>query len=516
MFKKRAILSVYDKESICELAEFLISNGYEIVSSGGTHKTLSDAGISVTEVSAVTGFPEILGGRVKTIHPAILAGILAKHEPNHLKQLNEHKLSSVDIVVVNLYPFEKTIAAPGVTIYEAIEQIDIGGPTLIRAAAKNHEYVTVLTKPEQYQEFMTVFSDNGGDIPKSFRLKCAVDVFRLMARYNQIIADYLSSKEEKSGSDMPELFGLNGSLFQSLRYGENPHQQAGFYSLPNQIPLGGMTQLHGKELSYNNILDLQAALSIISEFKESACVIIKHNNPCGVAVSDSLFDAHTRARSTDESSAFGGIISFNGDVNAELAESLASYFVECIIAPGFSDEALGRLKKKKNMRLLTYNPSGFESPAWEIKPVTGGFLVQTVDTLKENIRKARVVTKRLPSENEWQAMEFAWKLIKHIKSNAILFAGNNQTLGIGAGQMSRVDSTEVAILKSKKANLSLNGSAVASDAFFPFRDSIEALVQAGATAVIQPGGSIRDEEVIQAADDAGITMIFTGNRHFKH
>ncbi len=516
MAKKRAILSVYDKTGIRELAEFLIRNDYEIVSSGGTHKILSEAGISVTQVSDVTGFPEILDGRVKTIHPAILAGILAKREPLHQEQLSKLKLSSIDVIAVNLYPFEKTIAAPEVTLDEAIEQIDIGGPTLIRAAAKNHEYVTVLTKPEQYQHFMNEYSDKDGHITANFRRKCAIDVFRTMARYNQVIADYLYAQEEKTDKEMPELFGLNGSLFQSLRYGENPHQNAGFYSLPNQNPLAAMKQLHGKELSYNNILDLQAALSIVSEFKEPACVIIKHNNPCGVAVSDSLFDAHTRARSTDESSAFGGIISFNGEVNGELAESLASYFVECIIAPGFTADALGRLEKKKNLRLLTFDPSIFESPTWEIKPVTGGFLVQTTDTLSEHIRDAKVVTKRIPSEKEWQAMEFAWKLIKHIKSNAILFAGNNQTLGIGAGQMSRVDSTEIAIIKSQKANLSLTGSAVASDAFFPFRDSIEALVKAGATAVIQPGGSIRDEEVIQAADDAGITMVFTGNRHFKH
>ncbi len=517
MTVKRALLSVYDKTDIVELASFLQKKDFEIISSGGTFRVLEDAGISVTSVSSVTGFPEILNGRVKTLHPKIHAGILAMRTEDHISQLESLDISPIDLVVVNLYPFEATIRKEGITPEEAIEQIDIGGPTLIRAAAKNHDSVTVLTDPSQYKPYMESFEQNKGAIPDTFRRNCARDVFRIMAHYNQTIASYfetLAAADEEE--QMPDRFTLSGNLEQILRYGENPHQKAGFYRYGGKKPLGDMQQLHGKELSFNNILDLQAALSIVQEFEQPTCVIIKHNNPCGVATGSSLIEAHKQARKTDESSAFGGIIAVNGPVTLELAESFAEYFVECIIAPEFSQEALQRLTRKKNLRLLIFDPAKLERAIWDLKTVAGGFLVQGTDDSGESIRDARVVTKRKPTEQEWQAMEFAWKITKHVKSNAIVFTNDSQTLGIGAGQMSRVDSTEIAIMKAGKAGLSLRQSTVASDAFFPFRDSIEALAEAGATAVIEPGGSIRDEEVIEAADEAGITMVFTGTRHFKH
>lgn len=517
MALKRALLSVYDKENIVELAAFLQKNDFQIISSGGTYRKLTEAGIAVEKVSDITGFPELLDGRVKTLHPNIHAGILAKRSDDHMQQLKNQNLAPIDLVVVNLYPFEHTIAHPDVTIDEAIEQIDIGGPTMIRAAAKNHASVTVLTHPSQYTEFMQAYEENDGHIPASYRRKYAIEVFRLMSRYDASISAYLEQQEQEDAEKgIPNPFTLSGVLEQNLRYGENPHQSAGFFRSGSRSLMGEMKQLHGKELSFNNILDLQAALTIVREFDVPACVIIKHNNPCGAAVGANLVEAHERARKTDEASAFGGIISVNGTVSLELAESFAGYFVECIIAPEFSPDAIQRLTKKKNLRLLTYNMDRLEPVSRDLKMVSGGFLVQQTDQSHESVRESKVVTKRKPSEAEWEALDFAWKVVRHVKSNAIIFTNNNQTLGIGAGQMSRVDSTEIAIMKAQKAGLSLEGSAVASDAFFPFRDSIEALARAGAKAVVEPGGSIRDEEVIQAADEAGITMIFTGIRHFKH
>lgn len=510
MIKKRAILSVYDKTGIDTLAKFLIEQDYDIISSGGTYKLLSEKGIRVKKVSDITGFPEILDGRIKTLHPNIYAGILARREKSHMDQLSDLNLSLVDLVCVNLYPFEDTIAQEGVTFDQAIEKIDIGGPTMIRAAAKNHQYVTVLSDPSQYSDFIMEYSSKG-TISDEFRKKCAATVFSTIARYDGAIASYLSTTDQT-----PQCFSISGTVKQNLRYGENPHQIAALYKTGKEEPLGGLKQLHGKELSFNNLLDLQAALNINSEFTQPAVTIIKHNNPCGVGIGKNLEEAQKRARSTDEISAFGGIIALNGSVSLKLAENIAPFFTECIVAPQFDDDAFEKLSKKKNMRLLTYDTEKFKMPAWDIKQLSNGFLLQSTDTIDVNVRKAKVVTKRTPDEKEWKALDFVWKVMRHVKSNAIVFANSEQTLGVGAGQMSRVDSTEVAIQKSKNANLSLEGSVVGSDAFFPFKDSIEALSAAGAKAIIQPGGSVRDEEVIEAANKAGIAMVFTGIRHFKH
>jgi len=511
MAKKRAILSVYNKSKIEVLAHFLVKNDFEIVSSGGTYQLLSGENIPVKKVSDITGFPEILDGRVKTLHPAIHGGILARRDKKHIDQLKDLDLSLVDLVCVNLYPFEETIAQPGVTTEQAIEKIDIGGPTMIRAAAKNFQYVTVLSDPAQYDQYINEYTINNGEISTEFRKACAQKVFAIMSRYDGAIAQYLTD-----GVTMPESFTVSGTIKQNLRYGENPHQIAALYQTGLNEPLGGLKQLHGKELSFNNILDLQAALNINSQFSEPSCTIIKHNNPCGVGCSTTLADAQKRARSTDEVSAFGGIIAFNRSVDLQVAEDIAPYFTECIIAPAFNDDAFEKLSKKKNMRLLTYDSSKFKMPLWDIKQLSDGFLLQSTDTISVDIRKSTVVTKRKPSEEEWKALEFVWKVMRHVKSNAIVFASANQTLGVGAGQMSRVDSTEIAIRKAQNAQLSLAGSVVGSYAFFPFKDSIEALAKAGARAIVQPGGSVRDEEVIEAADSADIAMVFTGVRHFKH
>jgi len=511
MAGKRAVLSVYDKTDIDLLAKFLVEQGFEIVSSGGTYKLLAEHQIPVKKVSEITGFPEILDGRVKTLHPNIHGGILARREEGHIKQLDELNLSLIDLVCVNLYPFQETIAREGVTFDQAIEQIDIGGPTMIRAAAKNHKYVTVLSDPSQYRGYIAEYKDNAGKISDEFRKKCAARVFQAMAVYDSAIAQYLSLTD-----GAPEFFSVSGYREQSLRYGENPHQKAGLYRTSKKNPLGAIKQLHGKELSFNNLLDLQAALNINAEFREPACTIIKHNNPCGVGLGKDLSEAHKRARSTDAISAFGGIIAINRAVDINLAEDIAPFFTECIVAPSFDKDAFERLSKKKNMRLLTFDPDQFRMPDWDIKQLTDGFLLQNTDTIKVNIRESNVATRRAPSEKEWKALEFVWKVIRHVKSNAIVFANDTQTLGIGAGQMSRVDSTEIAILKSKKAELSLIDSVVGSDAFFPFKDAIEALAEAGAKAIIQPGGSVRDDEVIEAANAADIAMVFTGIRHFKH
>ncbi len=508
---KRALLSVYDKSKLVELGRFLSKNNIELISSGGTARLLKNEGITVTPVSEITGFPEMLDGRVKTLHPFIHGGILAQRTPEHLAQLAGQNIMPIDLVVVNLYPFEQTIARSGVTREEAIEQIDIGGPTLLRSAAKNHQYVTVLSSPDDYEEFMNEYRVNNGEIPAQFATRAAQKVFALTSKYDAAIATYLGA-----GKNLPETFMLQGAKKQTLRYGENHHQKAALYQNPGDKLLGGLKQLHGKQLSFNNIMDLQSALALTREFAQPACTIIKHNNPCGVGVGDNLLQAHSRARSTDEQSAFGSIITFNGLVDITLAEALAPFFTECIIAPEFSPHALERLQKKKNLRLLTFDPADFKTPEVDIKCVSGGFLVQEGNTSLLNEAQLKIATKRPPTVDERSALEFAWKIVKHVKSNAIVFCNSTQTLGIGAGQMSRVDATSVAVQKAKNAGLSLKGSAVASDAFFPFKDSIETLGAAGASAVIQPGGSIRDDEVIEAANTAGISMLFTGIRHFKH
>ncbi len=393
MATKRAILSVYDKTNIDTLAQFLVKNNFEIISSGGTFKLLQEKNIPVKKVSEITGFPEILDGRVKTLHPKIHAGILARRDDEHLAQLADLNLAQIDLVVVNLYPFQDTIAEEGVTFNEAIEQIDIGGPTLIRAAAKNHQFVTVLTSPAQYAVFVKEYESTSGALTDDFRKNCAKKVFQTMAAYDASIAAYLSDEEAISEQKI-----ISGHLMEELRYGENPHQKAGLYQSGKKLPLGWMKQLHGKALSFNNLLDLQAALNINSEFKQPSCTIIKHNNPCGIGVGPDLIIAHKRARSTDEQSAFGGIIALNQEVGLQLAEDMAPFFTECIIAPGFSAEALEKLSKKKNLRVLTFDPKKFQKPLLDIKQLSGGFLTQTADTINVNVREAKVVTKRAPNE----------------------------------------------------------------------------------------------------------------------
>jgi phosphoribosylaminoimidazolecarboxamide formyltransferase/IMP cyclohydrolase len=512
---KRALLSVYDKAGIIDLAKFLKDNEFEIISSGGTQKYLKESGVETISIESITGFPEMLNGRVKTLHPRILAGVLAKRINEHEEQLNSHQINSIDLIVVNLYPFEETINQENCTIDNAIEQIDIGGPTLLRSAAKNHEYTTVLVSPEQYNMFKSNYTKNNGNTSMQFRKDCAIQVFEITSQYDTLIAEYLRNDSTES-TIYPSTISLQGSKIQDLRYGENPHQKAAFYKFGKISPLGNFQQLHGKELSYNNILDLNTALSMVNEFSNKVSVILKHNNPCGVGTGETVNEAFIKALSTDPISAFGGIIGFNDLVDLETAESISKSFFECIIAPGFSDDALSKLQKKKNLRLIAFNPKIKDSYLYEIRIIEGGFLTQNKDKSNIDVRSCEIVSERRPSDEEIQALDFSWKVVKHVKSNAIVFAEKDRLIGVGAGQMSRVDSTDIAIMKANTTGLSLQGTVVASDAFFPFKDAIESLAKAGATAVIQPGGSIRDEEIIQATNENNIAMVFTKMRHFKH
>ncbi len=512
---KRAILSVYDKTGIEDLAQFLIDNGIEIISSGGTQRFLEEKGIKTIAVEDITGFPAMLDGRVKTLHPNILAGVLAKRHSDHLQQLEQHKINCIDLIVINLYPFEETISGENCTLEEAIEQIDIGGPTLLRSAAKNYKFTTVLCSPDQYSLFKTNVAENNLNTSEEFRGECAKEVFGLVSRYDSLISDYLG-RTKSEDKQIPDLITFQGKKIQTLRYGENPHQKAAFYKTGTNNPLNNFEQLHGKELSYNNILDLNAALSLLSEFPETVCVILKHNNPCGAGTADTTAESFEKALSTDPISAFGGIIGFNNLVDIQTVELIGKSFFECIIAPGFSEEALARLQKKKNLRLLVYDPISSDNFNKEIRIVENGLLVQEKDSIIIKMSDCNVVSKRQPTNDEWDGLDFAWKIVKHVRSNAIVFSEKDRLIGVGAGQMSRVDSTDIAIMKAQKSSLSTENTVVASDAFFPFRDGIDSLAKAGATAVIQPGGSIRDEEVIQAADEHNIAMVFTGMRHFKH
>ena len=511
---KKAIISVSDKTGIEELAKFLTDNGVEIISSGGTFRVLEKAGIPVTQVSDVTGFPEILDGRVKTLHPIIFSGILARRNEEHLNQLVEQKIDPIDLIIVNLYPFEETIAKKETLVEEAVENIDIGGPSLIRAAAKNYLYTTVIVSPDQYGDLINDIENNKNKTSTEFRQRCAIRAFEHTARYNALISEYLKNVfDEKSFS---EELTLAGRKINDLRYGENPHQVAAYYSFSQSTPLNDFNQLHGKELSYNNLIDLDAALSIVKEFDENFVVIIKHTNPCGAAVGDTLLNAYKTALDSDSLSAFGGIVGVSGEVDAPLAEEMSGHFFECIIAPGFTDEALEILQKKKNLRLLTYLSQRKDLFSYQVRTITDGFLVQSKDLAKIDIKKAKVATKRSPTEKEWKALSFAWKLVKHVHSNAIIYTTDNQLIGVGAGQMSRVDAAELAVKKAEQAKHSTKDTVCASDAFFPFKDGVEALARAGITAVVQPGGSIRDEEVIEAADANNLAMVLTEMRHFKH
>jgi phosphoribosylaminoimidazolecarboxamide formyltransferase / IMP cyclohydrolase len=512
---KRALLSVYKKDGLIELARNLQQRGVELVSSGGTQKILKEQRIEALPISDLTGFPEILDGRVKTLHPVIFAGILARRIPEHLAQLKKHTITPIDLVVVNLYPFEETIGQAGCTLSQAIEKIDIGGPSLLRAAAKNHSEITVITDPDQYAELIREMDTHAGDTSPDFRIRCATRVFEHVSRYDTLIADYLR-RQDGAAHLFPREFTVQGLKVQDLRYGENPHQVAAFYASAQNKVLNNFEQLHGKELSYNNILDLDAVLNMIEELQEPAAVIIKHNNPCGAAQGDSLLASFKQAFASDPVSAFGGIVGFNRPVDTQLAQELSVPFLECILAPDYDPEALALLCKKKNLRLIRYTPALVSGQKMQIRSVREGFLLQSNDDAMFQIQQARVVTKRSPDSAEWKALQFAWTMTKHVHSNAIVLVQGSQLIGVGAGQMSRVDSAELAISKAAKAQHPVRGSVAGSDAYFPFRDGLDLLAKAGVTAIAQPGGSVRDPEVIQAADEHNLAMVFTGIRHFKH
>ena len=517
---KQALISVSDKTGIVELARELHQLGVALLSTGGTAKLLRDAGLAVTEVGDYTGFPEMLDGRVKTLHPKIHAGILARKDlPEHMSALEKAAIPAIDLVVVNLYPFSQTIARPECTLEEAIENIDIGGPTMVRAAAKNYKSVAVVTDPEDYSALLTEMKSASGGVRQEFRFRLACKAFSHTAAYDSAISNYLTSMDGESGErqNFPERLNLNFSIAQHLRYGENPHQQAAFYrdQAPAPGSLASYTQLQGKELSYNNIADADAAWECVKTFDLPACVILKHANPCGVAVADTPLAAYKLAFATDPTSAFGGIIAFNRTLDGAAAEAVIKQFVEVIIAPQLTDEAQQILAGKANVRVLTL-PVEAGSNMFDFRRVGGGLLVQTPDNLNVTAAQLKVVTKVQPTAQQLQDLLFAWRVAKFVKSNAIVFCANGQTLGVGAGQMSRVDSARIASIKAQNAELNLDGSVVASDAFFPFRDGLDVVVKAGARAVIQPGGSVRDEEVIAAADEQGVAMVFTAARHFRH
>jgi phosphoribosylaminoimidazolecarboxamide formyltransferase/IMP cyclohydrolase len=513
---KRALISVSNKAGVVEMAQGLQALGAEILSTGGTAKALREAGVRVTDVAAYTGSPEILDGRVKTLHPKIHGGLLGRRSlPAHAEQMAQHGIGPIDVVVVNLYPFEATIAKPNCHFDEAIEQIDIGGPSMLRSAAKNHEDVLVMVDPADYQRVLQALKEN--TVTRALRRELAMKVFQHTARYDSLIAGYL--ERQLSGGDVkfPKMLSLQYELADTLRYGENPHQQGAFYrELHSDEPSVSRGKiLHGKAMSYNNFLDANSALELAKEYEETAVAIIKHNNPCGVALGVTPVEAYVKARDTDPVSAFGGVIAFNRPVDLPAAKEITSTFVEVVIAPGFTEEALAELKRKKDLRLLDVGPlTTVHQTGYDLKKLVGGLIVQDRDLGRLGDLKALPVpTARKPTEEEYAACAFAWKVCKHVKSNAIIYAKPGQTVGIGAGQMSRVDSVKLAAMK---AQMPVKGCVMASDAFFPFRDGIDAAAQAGITAVIQPGGSIRDAEVVKAADEHGMAMILTGMRHFRH
>jgi len=517
---RRALVSVYDKRGIVELCRVLADREVEILSSGGTARLLEQNGIAVRRVSDYTGFPEMLGGRVKTLHPAIHAGILAlRSDDGHRQDLERAGLSTIDLVVVNLYPFEKTVADPSASLPEAIEMIDVGGPTMVRAAAKNHPHVGVVVDPADYRTVAGEIAESGG-LSDDTRRRLAVAAFGHTARYDTAIHTYLSralSSDAPAGSSpFPARIELAFEKVADMRYGENPHQRAAFYGDPRSAgpSLARSRSLQGKELSFNNILDFDAALALAAELGGCTCVIVKHGNPCGVGRGDDAVTAFRHALECDPVSAFGGVIAINRPVDEATARAVAESFYEGLIAPELSEEALRVLARKKNLRVIpTGDLERFERDGFDLRRVTGGVLLQDWDRSAESVREGRVATRRSPNEEEWQALEFAWTVVKHVKSNAIVYATSRQTVGIGAGQMSRVDSARFGI---DKARLPVKGSVMASDAFFPFRDGLDVAAEAGVTAVVQPGGSKRDDEVIAAADEAGIAMVLTGHRHFRH
>ncbi|OMP68011.1 bifunctional phosphoribosylaminoimidazolecarboxamide formyltransferase/IMP cyclohydrolase [Domibacillus epiphyticus] len=509
---KRALISVSDKSGVTEFAREIAALGYEIVSTGGTKKMLAEAGVPVKGVTDVTGFPEILEGRVKTLNPYIHGGLLAKHgEPDHQKQLDEHNIQPIDIVCVNLYPFQETIAKPDVTTEDAIENIDIGGPAMLRASAKNHEYVTVIVDSSDYTQVLAELKGDGKTTLET-RRKLAAKVFRHTAAYDAMIAGFMT---DLSGEENPEKLTVTYELKQSLRYGENPHQKAAFYSQPlgSSFSVARAKQLHGKELSYNNIRDTDAALQIVKEFEEPAAVAVKHMNPCGIGAGATIEEAYARAYEADPTSIFGGIVALNRPVSKELAEKLHEIFLEIIVAPSFDEDAVEVLSKKKNIRLLTLDFANGKKGEKVLTSVEGGLLAQDLDELSLANADVKVATKREPTEEEWTALKLGWKVVKHVKSNAIVVTDDKMTLGVGAGQMNRVGAAKIAL---EQAGEKAKGAALASDAFFPMDDTVEAAAKAGITAIIQPGGSIKDEDSIKKADEYGIAMVLTGIRHFKH
>jgi len=513
---KLALLSVSDKRGLVDFAQALVrTHGFTLLSTGGTAKLLAEAGLPVTEVGTHTGFPEIMEGRVKTLHPKIHGGLLCRRDkPDHLAQAKKNGIELIDLVVVNLYPFEQTVAKPHVEFEEAIENIDIGGPSMLRSAAKNHESVSVVCDPDDYGAVLAALAKPAE--LQALRRRLALKVFQRTGAYDTAIARYLEGQQAEPDlealSGFPATFSLSLKKAQSLRYGENPHQKAALYGTFHDH----FQQLQGKELSYNNILDITAATYLIGEFERPTVAILKHTNPCGVGSADTLIGAWEKAYATDKQAPFGGIIIVNQTLGQDLAEQIKEIFTEVIIAPRFSDEALAIFAKKKNLRLMIAKDGIGADALQEVRSVVGGVLVQDRDRTVGNVKEFKVVTKRQPTQSEWDAMLFGWKVGKHVKSNSIVYCRGEQTLGVGAGQMARVDSSRIAVWKAGEAKLDLKGSVVASEALFPFPDGLIAAADAGATAAIQPGGAIRDEEVIKAADERGMAMVFTGIRHFRH
>ena len=513
MTVKRALISVWDKEGLVPFAQTLTEKGWEIISTGGTFRLLEESGIPCTQVSEITGFPEILDGRVKTLHPKIHGGLLAVREKKeHMTELDTNGISPIDMVVVNLYPFESVSARPDVSEEEAIEMIDIGGPSMIRSAAKNYKDVIVLCHPGQYAEAARFISE-GKEIPLETRRKLAAEVFKRTSAYDAAIVNYLENDE------FPEQLLIKGEKVQELRYGENPHQKGGVYRLnpDDTSSLVNAEILWGKPLSYNNLMDAEACLNLTYSFQEPLCTIMKHSNPCGVGIHEKAALAYKRALATDPISAYGGIVGFNREINEEAARELSTAFVEVLIAPGYTEEALAILKKKKNLRIIRVPLEDFGRFKYmEYRSIRGGLLVQEIDDYIVSPRELKIVTKKKVDDKEVKNLLFAWNVVKTVKSNAIVLADETGTVGVGAGQMSRVDSVRFAIEKAEQAGLKIKGCALASDAFFPFRDSIDEAHRLGIKAVIQPGGSIRDKEVIEACDEHGMAMVFTGIRHFRH
>jgi len=543
---KRALISVSDKNGIIELATELKKFGVEIISTGGTAKSLRDAKIEVTEVSEITDFPEMMDGRVKTLHPKVHGAFLAlRDNENHVKSMNEHGIAPIDLVVVNLYPFEQTVEREDVTLAEAVENIDIGGPAMIRSASKNWRDVAVVTDAKLYEHIIKELNANDGSLSLETRQRLATLAYTRTASYDLAISSYLANQLsnedldflepfnplgnlmfieseieeaeeiEVSGKDFSELQFIELAKVADLRYGENPHQKAALYETGEIGGIARAEQLHGKEMSFNNYVDAEAAWNLVCDFNERACAIIKHTNPSGVGVGNSNEEAYRRALSTDPISAFGGIVAFNEKVDATVANSVNEVFTEVVIAPEFDSEALEIFKKKKNLRVLQIEKTS-NLPSLEYKQISGGFLVQDRDILQISAEDLKIVSQKQPTEDEIRALLFAWKVCKHVKSNAIVFANESQTIGVGAGQMNRVDSVRIAAVRAERFNLPLQNSVIASDAFFPFRDNIDEAAKFGISAIIQPGGSVKDNEVIEAANEHNLAMVFTGARHFKH